>query len=238
MKRGTLEHRKLMRLASLLSTERPCDLTDALGIVEAMCNHFAPRSTPQGDIGRCTDEEIALGLRTTRNAQLVVQSLTTATWLDPHPDYRLLIHDWEEHADEAVRKWLIRHKLPWLTVSGPRRVRVRTASRQRRDVVRPPRAGSGTGTGVLSSSSPNGNRKSVEKGKGRRRAPEVPMPDDFPLTDPRRAYAVRLGLEPVWQWNKWKTRALRDDARYANWDRAWEYWCRNAVEIEEKGHRR
>jgi hypothetical protein len=64
VKRGTLEHRKLIRLASLLSAERPTDLADALGIIEAICNHFAPRSTPQGDIGKCSDSEIAIGIRT------------------------------------------------------------------------------------------------------------------------------------------------------------------------------
>jgi hypothetical protein len=157
VKRGTLEHRKLIRLASLLSAERPTDLADALGIIEAICNHFAPRSTPQGDIGKCSDSEIAIGIRTSRDPSLLVQSLVDSEWFDRHPEYRLVIHDWPEHADESVRKYLLRHKLRWLTVSGPRRVTVRTPSRQHLDTVRPPRAGSGTGSGSSKSSEGKGS---------------------------------------------------------------------------------
>ena len=147
MKRGTPEHFKTMRLATLLSVERPCDRAEALGIVEALCNHFAPRSAPQGNVGRCTNQEIADGCYTTRDADVLVRALVESRWLDEHPDFRLVIHDWKEHADEAVRKWLIRNKLLWCTPSGFCRVVVRKASRQRRDGVRPPRAGNGNGNG-------------------------------------------------------------------------------------------
>lgn len=157
MKRGALEHYKTLRLASLLTAgepHRPCDRAEALGIVEALCNHVAPRSAPQGDIGKLADVEIATACCSAREASLLVASLVAAGWLDPHPTYRLLIHDWEDHADEAVRKWLLRNHLPWLTASGPRRVGVRTVSRRRldtsrrrRDGVDPPRAGNGNGNG-------------------------------------------------------------------------------------------
>jgi hypothetical protein len=148
VKRGCLEHFKTARLARALSTpERPCDVAEALGILEALCNHFAPRSCPQGNVGRCEPWEIALGVRSTRDPENLVRALVASGWLDEHPEYGLLIHDWPEHADESVRKWLLRNKLPWLTPSGPRRVTVRTSSRLRLDAVDPPRAGNGKGKG-------------------------------------------------------------------------------------------
>lgn len=147
VKRGAFGHFKTLRLATLLSVERPCDRAEALGILEALFNHFAPGSAPQGNVGRCTDEEIAAGCGSSRDAHTLVRALVAAGWLDEHPEHRLLIHDWADHADEAVRKWLVRNKLRFLTPSGSRRAGVEIASRRRRDGIRPPRAGNGSGKG-------------------------------------------------------------------------------------------
>jgi hypothetical protein len=72
------------------------------------------------------------------------------------------------------------------------------------------------------------------RGKRERRAPEVSWPEDFTLTAERSAFAERYDLKAVWEWNKFKTHALRDDKRYASWPRAWEYWCRNAADINDR----
>lgn len=111
-----MEHPKTLRLATLLSTpERPCDVAEALGILEALCNHFAPRFCPQGNVGKFSDQEIALGCGSTRDAHTLIAALRTAGWLDAHEEHRLLIHDWHEHADELVRKKLKYSGLRFLT---------------------------------------------------------------------------------------------------------------------------
>lgn len=68
----------------------------------------------------------------------------------------------------------------------------------------------------------------------RTRARKVPWPDDFVLTDELAAYATRQGLDAKYQWGKFKIHALRDDERHVNWVRAWEYWVRNAWEIDRR----
>jgi len=67
-----------------------------------------------------------------------------------------------------------------------------------------------------------------------RAKPKTPWPEDFGLSPERAAYATRQGLEATYQWGKFQAHALRDDVRHANWDRAWEYWVRNAWEIERR----
>jgi hypothetical protein len=242
VKRGTPEHFKTMRLATLLSAERPCDRAEALGIVEALCNHFAPRSAPQGNVGRCTNREIADGCYSTRDADTLVHALVESRWLDEHPEQRLLIHDWKEHADESVRKWLIRNKLPWLTPSGRCRVTVRTASRQRRDAVRPPRAGNGNGNGSSllpeSEGGMGGNQGSGERadrgiGKGGRKVRRLMTgwPADLALTDDLRAFAADGGLDPALTWGHFRDHHQARGSTFVDWTAAFRTWCRNAVKF-------
>jgi hypothetical protein len=67
-----------------------------------------------------------------------------------------------------------------------------------------------------------------------RAKPKVPWPDGFELTAARAAYATRQSLDAAYEWGKFRTHALRDDVRHVNWDRAWEYWVRNAWEIARR----
>lgn len=236
MKRGILEHFKTLRLADRLSTpERPCDKADAVGILEGLCNHFAPRSAPQGNIGRCTNREIAVGVGSSRDPDELVQALIASGWLDEHPEHRLLIHDWEQHADEAVRKWLIRNKLPWLTVSGPRRVVSRqrlSISRRRRDVVDPPRAGNGNGKGYSSPEAPEGGVGETKRPTLRAVKAHRQWPPDFVLTPERESFARAGGIAtPDLEWGHFRDYHQARGTVFSNWDAAWRTWCRNAVKF-------
>lgn len=148
MKRGTLRHYKTLRLAAALSEERPCDVADALGLIEALCNHVAPEVAARGDIGRLTDSEIAQLCGTTRDPAHVIKSLLRAGWLDAHPDCRLVIHDYHEHADQGVKGRL---NAAGLRFVGERRVRRPSAKAQGGAELPlspiPPGSGSGSGTG-------------------------------------------------------------------------------------------
>ena len=75
-----------------------------------------------------------------------------------------------------------------------------------------------------------GSRRGTGGGK------KTPWPDDFDLTDDLARYATRQGLDAAYQWGKFKAHAQRDEVKHVNWVRAWEYWVRNAWEIE--GRRR
>lgn len=128
MKRGTPEHPKVGHLASLLNIPR----YGAVGILECLW-HFTARYAPQGDIGKHSDKTIAAAVywekrpgsirvpaeflpssgRVTSELWLS-SSLVRAEFLDRSLKYRLIVHDWWEHADEAVRKFLSRHSLDFV----------------------------------------------------------------------------------------------------------------------------
>ncbi len=219
MKRGTLEHFKTMRLADLLSAERPCDRAEALGLLEALCNHFAPRSAPQGNIGRCTNSEIAQGCGTSRNPDMLVHALVKSGWIDEHPKWRLVIHDWHEHADQAVRKYLNYHHLPFLPTS---RRSLRKFSGETLDNIRPPRAG--TGTGCISTKSTE-EVETDTRARGWRTVPQGEL-----LSDARRQGALKRGLSPSQVDATWAAFCDYEfDRAHQSVDRVWWTWCRNAV---------
>lgn len=99
MKRGTPHHPKLDHLASLLQLSR----WGAVGVLETLW-HFAQSFCRRGDIGRYTDEEVARWLGWTGDAGELVRALAQSRWLDPCPCHRYRLHDWPDHADQAVTR--------------------------------------------------------------------------------------------------------------------------------------
>lgn len=86
----------------------------AVGLLEAMWNLTA-RETPQGNIGKLTDHDIADHLGWTKEPSILIDALVQSGWVEGHPDHRLIVHDWHDHADDAVRKSLQRSNLPFLS---------------------------------------------------------------------------------------------------------------------------
>lgn len=106
MKRGTIGHPKMTALMKALNISR----YQAVGIVESLI-HFTGSFARLGDIGRWSDEQIAEGIDwPSKRAAELVNALTGSGWLDRHPDptIRLSVHDWADHADDAVKKWVER----------------------------------------------------------------------------------------------------------------------------------
>jgi len=106
-KRGTLDHPKTRRLANLLGLEP----WGALGILEALW-HFTGQFAPDGELSRFKSSEIAAGVRYTGNANELLSALMEAGWIDKYRS-RLVIHDWPDHADQAVKKRVERLKVPF-----------------------------------------------------------------------------------------------------------------------------
>lgn len=110
MKRGAMEHPKVYDLCERLRVRRPT----AIGCLE-MLWHFAAKYAPQGDVGRFSDTRIEAALDWSGRPGKLVEALANARWLDRHPKWRLVIHDWHDHADDSVRKRLARAGLPFLS---------------------------------------------------------------------------------------------------------------------------
>jgi hypothetical protein len=100
-KRGTLTHRRTRRLAALLKIPLPC----ALGVMEAVW-HVTAAHAPAGDLGRLPDQDLADELYWDGDAAALVEALLGSGVLERHPEHRLVVHGWSEHADSALR-----HKL-------------------------------------------------------------------------------------------------------------------------------
>jgi hypothetical protein len=116
MKRGTPEHPKVFDLCERLRCDRPT----AVGYLELLW-HFTAKYAPQGDIGRYSDRRIEAALdwvpgRWKRDGHLI-GALQEAHWIDAHPVHRLVVHDWQDHAEESVRKKLARAGLNFVTRS-------------------------------------------------------------------------------------------------------------------------
>lgn len=109
VKRGTPRHFKMDALSERLGISLP----HAVGIME-MLWHWAAESTPQGDIGKASDRAIANAVCWDRDSSELIAALIETRWLDRCPVNRLVIHDWEQHCEQSVKKYLQYWKLPFI----------------------------------------------------------------------------------------------------------------------------
>jgi predicted outer membrane lipoprotein len=124
--RGTLTHRKTRRLAKLLDIPLPC----ALGVMEALW-HVTAEQVSDGGIGRMSDLDIAEEMFWEGDPEQLITALLEAQLLDRHPEFRLVVHSWFEHADDAVHMSLARRGLRFATGEAPRMSRLSRADREK-----------------------------------------------------------------------------------------------------------
>lgn len=100
---------------------------EAVGMLQ-MLWEWASEYAPQGDIGRWSDAAIAAAVEwPVLDFQKCVDALINAGWLDRCKRHRLVIHDWEDHCEEYVRKRLSRKHLEFAKPSANGRQRQTTA---------------------------------------------------------------------------------------------------------------
>lgn len=103
MKRGGPRHPKTIEFSELLGIRR----AHAVGILELLF-HFAAEFAPAGDVGKFTDKRIAAALDWGGAPDKLISAMVEARWLERHPTARLLVHDWDEHADRTTVQRLTR----------------------------------------------------------------------------------------------------------------------------------
>jgi hypothetical protein len=82
-------------------------LWQARGLLDTIWS-FAVANCPAGDIGRFSDDEIAIGIDWQgEDASELIETLVSVRWLD-RVNGCLLIHDWYEHCEDSVHKTLAR----------------------------------------------------------------------------------------------------------------------------------
>jgi hypothetical protein len=98
MKSGALTSVKLMRLKRTLGLTQ----YQAVGLLECLW-HFTAHNTPDGGIGRYTDDDIAAVLEWENAAAELIGALIESGWIDRHQDGSLWVHDWLEHCPTWVK---------------------------------------------------------------------------------------------------------------------------------------
>ncbi|MBE3119733.1 MAG: hypothetical protein IMZ50_13395, partial [Candidatus Atribacteria bacterium] len=104
MKRGTPDHPKMHDLRAALGIP----IYSAVGLLELLW-HFTAKYAERGDLGRHSNEAIARAVGWRGRPDKLVNALVACRWVDADPVHRLLVHDWQAHADEGVRKNLKNH---------------------------------------------------------------------------------------------------------------------------------
>ena len=98
------ESMKFRRLQRRLGTSK----CQTVGMLELLWIATA-KNCPEGDIGRFSDEEIAIECDYDESPSDLVSALVECGWLDLHSERRLVVHDWADHCPKHVannlRRW-------------------------------------------------------------------------------------------------------------------------------------
>lgn len=93
------------------------DIIQACGALELLW-HATARLTPKGDIGKYPDLEIEEEIGWTGEPGRLIRGFIESGWIDQDETYRLIVHDWHDHADDSVKKLLKRHRWDFVNAKG------------------------------------------------------------------------------------------------------------------------
>lgn len=124
MKRGATKHPKMKTLARALGIP----IYGAWGIIEGLI-HWTRDFAPAGDVGRFENQEIADGCGWDGKPSKLISALIRCGWLDRHEEHRLVVHDWHDHAEDAVHMALARAGKYFATGEQPSLGRLTQAER-------------------------------------------------------------------------------------------------------------
>jgi hypothetical protein len=98
MKHSTPQLLKFQRLQRRLGETK----RGLVGLLELLW-HGTATQAPQGDIGKFSNEEIAILVDWEGDYDQLVDALVETGWLDRCSKHRLVVHDWGQHAPNWVR---------------------------------------------------------------------------------------------------------------------------------------
>lgn len=125
MKSGTEAKVKFLSLMSKSGMPR----WQVRGLLDSLWK-FTADNCPAGDIGKFTDEEIALGIDWRDEPSALVQLLVDTRWIDAHDQFRLIVHHWSEHCEDTVHRAMARAKLYFADGSAPKLTRLERHERE------------------------------------------------------------------------------------------------------------
>jgi len=88
----------------ILKTRLKLTWWETIGLLEGLWQ-VTMASAPLGDVGKFSNEEICGVMEWTRcSPDELIQALVECHWLDVSEEYRLVIHDWADHAPQFMKK--------------------------------------------------------------------------------------------------------------------------------------
>lgn len=117
MKRGT---ENLLKFKHLM---RDLDLTESftLGVLQNLWLK-TDINAPRGNIGKFSDEDIAVMIDWRGDPEGLINALVAREWLDEDPEHRLVVHDWPEHCEDTTHGKVARNLEYFADGSPPRLV--------------------------------------------------------------------------------------------------------------------
>lgn len=115
MKREAVNHTKMKRLCRRLDLP----VWQAVGLLESIWK-LTESETPRGDIGRLSNEDIALAIDYRGNEDEMIEALVASEWLERDEEHRLIVHDWPDHCPDMVHIRLARTKQHFVRTVAPR----------------------------------------------------------------------------------------------------------------------
>jgi len=104
MKSGTESKLKFKQLKRRLQLR----YWQVVGVLETLWR-VAQTDAPAGDIGRLDNDEIAAAMEWEGPPEALIDALIDTHWLDRDEEFRLIIHDWSEHAPNHLVGAFKRH---------------------------------------------------------------------------------------------------------------------------------
>jgi hypothetical protein len=91
----------------------------AVGLLESIW-HLTAKEVPRGNIGKLSNEDIAVAIDYRGDESELIEAMVHSGWLDRDPVERLIVHDWHEHADDAVQMKLARGRQYFVSGQAPK----------------------------------------------------------------------------------------------------------------------
>ena len=121
MKRGTLRHKKLYRLAGILKIPR----LYAAGVLEALWE-WVSEAAPTGSLGDASPSEICAAIGYEGDPDELLRALIASNWLEVSAKCAnsVCVHDWADHCEDSVHSKLARARLFFANGQVPRLTRL------------------------------------------------------------------------------------------------------------------
>lgn len=117
MKRGTSRHPKMKMFARTLGVPLPM----AIGLLNLLWE-FTADYAPDGAVGKFSNHHISEECGWDGEANKLIEALTAdqCRWLDEHDQFRLVVHDWEDHCEDSIHSKLARARKFFVTGNAPK----------------------------------------------------------------------------------------------------------------------